>query len=100
MEAERIEQYFIDRREALTRTASIEFIEGIVGALHAAIEKIAGIGILAIVGQFRIASVHGEIGGRGGVAACEQPRASAGKAKQVENIGRRTIGDATERVRQ
>src|ERR1700730_10002579 len=43
MEAQDIEQFFIDGRENLGRAADVVFIEGIVGPLHAAIEKVAGI---------------------------------------------------------
>src|ERR1700687_3545725 len=92
MEAQDIEQFFIDGRENLARAADVVFIEGIVGPLHAAIEKVAGIGSLAEVGQFRVATVDREIGGRGGIVAVDQPRARAPKAKKVKNTGLRTVG--------
>src|SRR5258708_26611782 len=98
MKAKSIELYFISGSENLTRTACIEFIERIVGTLHATVEKIAGIGILAVIGQFRVASIHRKIRGGSGVGACAQLRARARKAKQVENIGLRTVGDAAHRV--
>src|SRR5712664_4662400 len=101
MEPQGIELLFINSRESLDRVAGIVFIEWIVGPLHAAIEKVAGIGSLAEVGQFRVATVDREIGGRGGIVAVDQPRARAPKAKKVKNIGlrtvRRTIRDAAHR---
>src|SRR2546421_12798177 len=100
MEAQNIELLFIDRRETLARIVSIIFIERIVGTLHAIVEKIAGIGIPAVIGQFRIAAVHGKISGGRGVATREQPRAGARKAKQVKNIGLRTVWNTTHRVGQ
>ena len=48
MEAQRIELFFVDGRETLKRAAGVEFIERIVRSLHAAVEKIAGIGSLAV----------------------------------------------------
>src|SRR5258708_6652415 len=92
MEAEDIELSQVDGRQTLERTAVVELIEGVVGALHPAVEKVAGIGSLAEVGQFRVAAVNGEISGRSGAGAGEHPRAGAGKAEQVENIRRRTVG--------
>ena len=92
--------FLVDRRRTLNRAAGVEFVERIVRALHAAVEEVAGIRSLAVVGEFRIAAVDREISGRGGVAAGEQPRAGARKAKQVENIGLRTVGNAAHRVGQ
>src|SRR5258707_15245141 len=100
MEAQSIELFFINGGEDLTCTVSIIFVERIVGTLHATVEKIAGIGIPAVIGQFGITAVEGKIRGGRGVAACEQPRAGARKAKQVKNIGLRTVWDAADRVGQ
>jgi hypothetical protein len=68
----------------------LPFIEWIVGPLHAAIEKVAGIGSLAEVGQFRVATVDREIGGRGGVVAVDQPRAKAYRVanRRADHTGR------------
>src|ERR1043165_4999478 len=46
----------------------------------------------------RIAAVHRKICGRCGDATVEQPRAGAGEAKEIENIGLRTVWDATQRM--
>ena len=100
MEAQGVEQLLIDGCKALKRVAGVKLIVGIVGPLHAAIEKVARIRVLAEIGQFRIAPVHGEIGGRGGGAAQDQPIAKARETKKVKNIRFRTVGDATERVGQ
>src|SRR5260370_42089350 len=89
MEAQGVEQFLVDRRKTLKRAAGVVFIERIVRPLHAAVEEVAGIGVLAVVGQFRIASVHGKISGRGGIGAVDQPGTNARKAKKVENIGLR-----------
>src|SRR5258706_10263 len=100
MEVQGIELFFINGVEDLTRTVSIIFVERIVGTLHATVEKIAGIGIPAVIGQFRVAAVQGKIRGGSGVATREQPRAGTRKAKQVENIGLRAVWDAAHRVGQ
>ena len=100
METQCIEQFFIDGREALQRSCIIEFIEWIVGTLHTAVEEVARIGSLAEVGQFRITSVHGKIGGGCGGTACEQPCAGAGETKQIENIGLHAEWNAAKRVGQ
>src|SRR6266446_8723364 len=100
MEAQGIELFFINGGEDLNRTVTIIFVERIVGTLHATVEKIAGIGIPAVVGQFGITAVEGKIRGGSGVATREQPRAGARKAKQVENIGLRTVWDTAHRVSQ
>ena len=92
MKAQGIELLYIGECETLARAAAIEFIEGIVVALHAAIEEIAGIRSLAVVGQFRVATVHRKIGRRGGTAALDQPRAGAGEAEKVKNVWLRTFG--------
>src|SRR5437764_3570019 len=85
-------------RELLGRASVVEFVERIGRALHAAVEKVAGIGGASVVGHFRIAAVQRKIGGRGGGAALEQPRARTGKAEEVENIRLRTVRDTAHRV--
>src|SRR5260370_30169212 len=73
--------------------ARVEFIERIVGTLHSAIEKVAGIGGLSVVGQFRQAAIHGKIRGRCGGAALKQTHPGGRKAKQVKNVEpARTVG--------
>src|SRR5450432_4228134 len=94
MKAQRIELCFISGGQTLKRASTVKFIEWIAGPLHAAVKEIAGIRSPAIVGQLRIAAVHGKIGSWGGRAARAQPRAGARKAKQVEDIGCRAIGNA------
>src|SRR3984893_2998102 len=94
MKSQRIELLFVGGREGLAGAAGIVFIEWIVGSLHATVEKVAGIGALAEIGQFRIAAIHREIGGRRGVAARDQPGARAREAKEVKEIGLRAQGAA------
>src|SRR3981081_450612 len=100
MKPERVQLFEVGRRQLLRCAAIVEFVERIVPTLHARIEKIAGIGAAAIVGQFGIAPVDREIGSRGGGPAQKQPCAGAREAKKVENVGLRTERDATERVGQ
>ncbi|OIQ65649.1 hypothetical protein GALL_527890 [mine drainage metagenome] len=104
MKTQRVELFLVGGRQALKRARCVELVVGIVAALHAAVEEIAGIGCLAVVGKFRVAAVDGKIGGRGGAVSVDQLRAGARKAKQVENIGLRAIGravgDAAQRVGQ
>src|ERR1700688_1333647 len=103
METKSIKQFHIGGCQTLERTVTVEFVERIVGTLHAAIEEVAGIGRLAEIGKSGIAAVERKIGSLGGVAARDQLVSRAGEAKQVEDIGfasvRRTIGDAAQRVR-
>src|ERR1041385_2585090 len=100
VKAERVQLLEVGRRQLLRGAAIVEFIEWIVSTLHPGIEKIAGIGGTAIVGQFADTSVEGKIGrGRGG-AALKQPGAGAGETKKVENVGLRTVRNAAERVGQ
>src|ERR1700754_4960533 len=84
----------VDRGKLLRGAAGIKLVERIVGTLHAAIEKVAGIGGAAVVGDFRIAPVQRKIGGWRRGAALKQPRAGAGKAEQVKNIGSRAVWNA------
>src|SRR5450432_403013 len=100
MKAQRIELCFISGGQTLKRASAVKFIEWIAGPLHAAVEEIAGIRSPAIVGELRIAAVHGKIGGGGGRASREQSRAGARKAKQVENIGCCAIGNTAHCVGQ
>src|SRR5437868_11144245 len=86
--------------ELLRGAAVIEFVERIAGPRHAAIEKVAGVGGAAVVGQFGMASVQRERSGRSGGAALKQTRIGAGKAEQVENIRLRTVWNAAHRVGQ
>src|ERR1700730_8145491 len=92
MKAQGIERLYIRECETLALAAAIEFIEGIVVALHAAIEEIAGIRGLAVVGQFRVASVHRKIGCGGSTSSLDQPRTGAGEAEKVKNVGLQTFG--------
>ena len=50
MKAKNIKLFFVNGRETLKRTTTVKFVERIVTALHATIEKIAGIRSLAVVG--------------------------------------------------
>src|SRR5450756_1916329 len=104
METQGIEDFFVSGGEGLARAGGIIFVEGVVGALHAAVEKVARSGRLAEVGQFRSAAVYGKIGGRGRDAVSDQSRARAGKPVKVENVGwrsvRRSIRHAAHRVGQ
>ena len=68
---DRVQLQQVDRRELLTGAARVKFVERIVGTLHATIEKIAGIGIPAVIGQFHITAVQGKISGGRGVATRE-----------------------------
>jgi len=55
--------------------------------LHAGVEEVAGVGSLAVVSLFAVASIQREIGWWGvmnSIVASEQPYAGTGKAKQVE----------------
>jgi len=100
IETQRVELFLIGGRQTLERAVGIELVERIVATLHAAVEKIAGVRSLAIVGNFREATVDRKIGGRGGVAIVKELRSGAGKAKQIKNIGLRAERHAAERVRQ
>src|SRR3954468_22717881 len=61
MKPQGIQLLEVCRRELLRGTAIIEFVERIVGALHTAVEEVAGIGSAAIVGHLGIAAVQREI---------------------------------------
>src|SRR5471032_3180991 len=98
MKSQSIQLFEVDGGEPLRGCAVVKFVEWIVRTLHAAIEKVAGIGSAAVVGQFRAATVQRKIGGRGGSAALKQPRPSSCKAVEIKDIGLDAVWDAAHRV--
>ena len=81
MKPQSIQLFEVGRRELLKGVEAVKFIKRIVRALHTRIEKVASVGSLAIVGYFRIATIHRKIRGRRSGVAEEQPRAGTCKAK-------------------
>lgn len=69
---ERVEQLLVDGREGLNRAAAVVFVERIVGALHAAVEEIDRIRVLAKVREFGDAAIDRELSCRCGAAAGKQ----------------------------
>ena len=95
METEHVELRLVDRCQRLKGASRVvELVERVVRTLYAGIEKVARIRILAVVGDFCIAAVQGEIGCRRrepGEVWLKQPVACLGKTEQLENIGWRAV---------
>ena len=100
MKSERVELPQIGRRQALNGRAGVVFVEGVVRTLHAAVEEVAGVGVLAVIGDLGRAVIEREVRRRRGCPALEQSYSGAREAIEVEDVGRRTVGHATHRVRQ
>src|SRR5882724_2760982 len=98
MEAQRLQLYQVNGRQPLYGAWGVEFVEGVVASLHTAVEKIAGVRGPAIVGDLGVAAVDGEIGGQRGNVIGEQLCAGRGETIEVENVGLRSIRNATERM--
>src|SRR5205807_466097 len=96
--SQRIKLLQVDCGQRLAGAAGIELIEGIVGALHTAVEEIAGVGRLAIVGDLGVATVQRKICGWGGGTALEEARPNPGEAEKIENVRSRTIRDTSHRM--
>ena len=64
LKAENIQELFVHGCEVLDRVVAVKFIERIVGALHATIEKVARIRCLSKICQLGVASIDRKVCGR------------------------------------
>src|SRR4051794_30376342 len=87
MKAERIELLEVDGGELLLRAVGIELVEGIARPGQAAVEKVARIGGLAVIGDLGRSAVQGKIGSWRGSLAIDENVASGGEAIEDEDIG-------------